>query len=511
MENFTTSYTYDRQANLKTIKRKGKLVGGTYGDILDVTFKRDGNKLISVTGKNLSANPLENQSSISGNIRSLTYNVNGNLTADGTRAIRLINYNDIDKPSTIYFTNGDRVSYTYTASGRKLAEEYSSADNTINRVRQLIGSFELVNGSLDRIQTGSGYLTSQGTYNLFIPDYQGNVVGVYDTSQKKLIQTTDYYPYGLPMITSTGAEVNRRKFGSKEYSTEFGLNESDFEARRFVPVWGGFSQPDPKSIDYPQFSPWAYCAGDPINVIDKYGEDLTIVGANKSSLTFTANCINATYNISALGLDFKGNYQFFGDEALSIGLDIAGCIDPTGLADFTNAGIYYQSGHYKDAAISVAAAFIPYVGDFAKLVRDEKILDKVTSLIRRNSEIGNLAEKCIHKELIEKYAGNEYSILSQISAKFNDGKRTRFDFVVVKKEEIIENGSTTIVNRIDAIVEVKSVLNGGIAHFTKNQEKFFIDKESIKFVGGRAEKGGIIGVQIESPDNVTILPYKLSY
>ena len=31
--------------------------------------------------------------------------------------------------------------------------------------------------------------------------------------------TTDYYPYGLPMATSTGATVNRYKYSAKELET----------------------------------------------------------------------------------------------------------------------------------------------------------------------------------------------------------------------------------------------------------------------------------------------------
>ncbi len=276
-ENFTTNYTYDSQATIKRIQRQGKLVEGSYGKILDLNFEREGYKLIQAQVNTFKPNAFENQGGLSTGFRSLTYDVSGNLTSDGLRNIANILYNDIDKPTDIYFHNGDYVGYTYTGSGCKLAEEYRSSDKTIRRTRQLIGNFELLNGTLDRIQVGSGYLTKTGVYNVYIPDYQGNVVGVYDTSQRKLVQTTDYYPYGQPIVTSTGAEVNRHKFGGKEYATELGLGEADFVARNYVTLWGGFVQPDPKALSYPQFSPWSYCGGDPINYIDIKGEKPTRV------------------------------------------------------------------------------------------------------------------------------------------------------------------------------------------------------------------------------------------
>lgn len=53
-------------------------------------------------------------------------------------------------------------------------------------------------------------------------------------------------------------------------------------------------------------------------------------------------------------------------DVAQIGLDIVGIVDPTGIADLSNAAISVGRGNWLDAAISVAGV-LPLVGDAAKL------------------------------------------------------------------------------------------------------------------------------------------------
>ncbi|MDE5607382.1 MAG: hypothetical protein K2I64_00410 [Muribaculaceae bacterium] len=85
----------------------------------------------------------------------------------------------------------------------------------------------------------------------------------------QVIQQTDYYPYGLPMATSTGAAVNRYKYSGKEFDTRGGLDFYDFDACLQFPTTGLFSRPDPKAWDYPGYNPYLYCAANPINNVIK--------------------------------------------------------------------------------------------------------------------------------------------------------------------------------------------------------------------------------------------------
>ena len=74
------------------------------------------------------------------------------------------------------------------------------------------------------------------------------------------------------MQSSTGAEVNRYKYGGKEFETEDGLNHYDFEARTLIPQTCLFSTPDSKAGNYPSLNPYLYCAANPMKYIDPTGE-----------------------------------------------------------------------------------------------------------------------------------------------------------------------------------------------------------------------------------------------
>ena len=90
---------------------------------------------------------------------------------------------------------------------------------------------------------------------------------------------TDYYPYGTPMLTSTGVSANPYKYGGKEFETEEGLKQYDFEARSLIPQIGMFTSQDPNAANYPWLNPYLYCAANPIRYIDPTGMELTVVFA----------------------------------------------------------------------------------------------------------------------------------------------------------------------------------------------------------------------------------------
>ncbi|MDD6722642.1 MAG: hypothetical protein PUE10_01925 [Bacteroidales bacterium] len=133
------------------------------------------------------------------------------------------------------------------------------------RRRDYLGPYLFTDNEFDRYETAEGYITPNDVYHAYIPDYQGNIVGVVNTSSGILEQATDYYPYGLPFADASNPTVNRRKYGAKELTPDLGLNAYDFEARTLAPA---FLQPDPLTESYYPLSPYLYCAGNPINYVD---------------------------------------------------------------------------------------------------------------------------------------------------------------------------------------------------------------------------------------------------
>ncbi|MDE6142448.1 MAG: hypothetical protein K2F94_00045, partial [Muribaculaceae bacterium] len=102
-------------------------------------------------------------------------------------------------------------------------------------------------------------------------DRGGVCAGVINTSSGTLEQFTDYYPYGMPHTDAIGADKNRRKFVSKELTTEYGIDLYDFEQRYLSLDIPCFMSPDRLAYETPHITPYSYCHGDPINYIDPTG------------------------------------------------------------------------------------------------------------------------------------------------------------------------------------------------------------------------------------------------
>ena len=140
-------------------------------------------------------------------------------------------------------------------------------------VPDYLGPYLFTDNEFDRYETAEGYITPNDVYHAYIPDYQGNIVGVVNTSSGILEQATDYYPYGLPFADATTPDANRRKYGAEELTPDLGLNAYDFEARTLTPAFPMFTQQDSHAEKYFSLSPYFYCAGNPINLVDPTGMD----------------------------------------------------------------------------------------------------------------------------------------------------------------------------------------------------------------------------------------------
>lgn len=132
-------------------------------------------------------------------------------------------------------------------------------------------------------------------------------------------------------------------------------------------------------------SPYAYCGGDPVSIIDEEGQDLVHIGLNKSSVTFKTDLVDKSFDAGKIGIDWGGELTFEGDELLSAALDIAGVVDPTGVADLANAGLQLQNGEFLGAAIS-AIGVIPYAGDLAKAAKIGKPIEGKYDLGHKNKK-----------------------------------------------------------------------------------------------------------------------------
>ncbi|MDE6020400.1 MAG: hypothetical protein K2H01_05310 [Ruminococcus sp.] len=114
-----------------------------------------------------------------------------------------------------------------------------------------------------------GYYKDGSDYR-YITDYQGNNVAVLNSSGG-LVQSTDYYPYGEPWLEPEGQPW---LYSGNERLRMDGINEYDFNARRYNSALGCFTTWDPLCEKRPWESPYAFCGGDPVNYSDPSGLEI---------------------------------------------------------------------------------------------------------------------------------------------------------------------------------------------------------------------------------------------
>ena len=125
--------------------------------------------------------------------------------------------------------------------------------------------------------------------NYQIADHLGSVRVIKDGTGT-VLQRFDYYPFGSESRvwtagTSTPQSALRYRFGGKEIAGQkvsvltgtpaaaAGRPYLDFGARLYDPRTAAWLSQDPLSEKYYPISPYAYCAGNPVNLVDPTGMD----------------------------------------------------------------------------------------------------------------------------------------------------------------------------------------------------------------------------------------------
>ena len=272
------AFTYDLNANVLTIERKGRDDAGKYRVVDDVEMEYVGNRM-SVLRDAAADALLEGSMDMPQGVYSgydIRYDAAGRLTRDVSRGISNVGYTLTGMPWMIGMMSGDCAEYGYSSAGVKLWERIYNGNVTTRR--DYLGPCEYVDGRLARVNVPQGYIDSLGVLHAYIRDIQGNVAGVYaaKAGKKVLEQLNWYYAYGGLTADSRGQEMNRYRHTGKELVTDLGINSYDFTARWQNPMTGRFDVPDGMAHVKPWNSPYAFCGGDPINYVDEMGNDYNV-------------------------------------------------------------------------------------------------------------------------------------------------------------------------------------------------------------------------------------------
>lgn len=267
---FDTSYRYDKHGNITRLERYGQTGSDSYGLIDNLYMFYNGNQLESVEDSAIELaynNGFEFKDGDSSEVECF-YDSNGNLTKDLNKNIIDIQYNYLNLPRRIMFGDGNSISYSYDATGKKLQTIHQIGDANITI--DYCGNVIYENGVAETLLFEGGCLSlDDGKYHYFIQDHQGNNRVVADQNGT-IEEVNHYYPFGGTFV-SFSSSVQPYKYNGKELDRKGGLDWYDYGARHYDVALGGWHVMDPMLEKYYSISPYAYCLNNPIKFIDPTG------------------------------------------------------------------------------------------------------------------------------------------------------------------------------------------------------------------------------------------------
>lgn len=285
-EDYSTTYSYDKHGNMKTLTRMG-MVNYKPELIDDLSFDYTGNQRLSVEDHiqgilDNSSTDFKDYNKKADIAVEYTYNTNGAMTMDLNKGIQNIKYNILNLPQELEIehpTAKAKNYYTYTATGTKLKVVYQSdvlqkeapsgAGSQENEQHTIdyVGNIIYEDGVLDKILFDNGYY-QDGNYYFYVRDHLGNNRLVTDAAAS-VVQSNHYYPFGMSFAESTNQEKQPYKYNNKELDDRAGLNWYDYSAR-MKDDWG-FTTPDPLSEKFYSWSPYVYTFNNPMRFTDPTG------------------------------------------------------------------------------------------------------------------------------------------------------------------------------------------------------------------------------------------------
>jgi len=259
-----------------TLKRYGLQDNSSYGLVDDLSFTYNGNQLIkaddAVSGPYY-AGAFHFRDGADEDLE-YEYDENGSMTKDLNKNISSIQYNSLNLPTSITYSDGRSAAYIYGAGGKKLRVSYKTSPVSTPVPTDYCGSMIYENNVLTQVLVDGGYITFSGTtpqYHFYLKDHLGNNRVVCNASGTAE-QVNHYYPFGGLMGESTNGDTQRFKYNGKELDRMHGLDWYDYGARHYDGARGQFTTIDPLAEKDYKTSPYAYCGSNPIIRVDKDGK-----------------------------------------------------------------------------------------------------------------------------------------------------------------------------------------------------------------------------------------------
>lgn len=284
----STTYAYDPVDRLSGLTNTpansnySDQFGFNYNAASQITQSTQSNSTFAYNGTNSVTRPYSvnglNQY-ISAGSANFTYDMNGNLTGDGTNTYLYDIENRLvvaggglnaslryDPLGRLYEVVGANGTTRFLYGGDKLLAEY---DGNGNLQRRYVHGADLKSDDPIAWYEGSAFTSA---FERFLrPNWQGSIEVVTDTTGNTVYATNSYDEYGVPGAGNTG----RFQYTGQLWVPELGMYY--YKARTYSPALGRFLQTDP--VGYKDnLDLYAYAGDDPLNHTDPTGLRCTDAG-----------------------------------------------------------------------------------------------------------------------------------------------------------------------------------------------------------------------------------------
>lgn len=283
--------TYDRNGNITFLHRSGDKVAGSAQENMDVmSYEYDGNQLKRIKEDGLTTSGFTTGTLPSNTAAQYRYDTNGNLKSDTNKKISNIDYNHLNLPVKVTFSNGRYIEYTYNALGGKLKKtHYNGVTTSVTEYNN--GFVYLKSGSstsvLQYFSTEEGYVSfkDDNTFNYVYQhkDHLGNIrMAFTDVNGDRVITTSEiieehnYEPFGLKhtgynnLVTSNGnSTAQKMGFNGKELEKVEDYNMNEMDWRHYDPAIARWVCTDP--VIHHSTSPYSAFDNNPVYWSDPSG------------------------------------------------------------------------------------------------------------------------------------------------------------------------------------------------------------------------------------------------
>ena len=258
--------SFDRNGNILTLKRFGTNIAAPQDNL---AYTYEGNKLMQL------------------NNATYQYDANGNMTHDGRRGLDL-SWNHLNLPATISNDEDEdaTVNYTYLSDGTKVLAQASGTSEGYAYLGTMVYKLNNGNWTLETTPFTGGRFVRNATGAFIeqrhITDHLGSTRTIVEGDNYTEVEQNDYYPFGKRIADNTlpTTTTNRWRFSGKEIQTLGEINLIDFGARLYDEDAVKWKSQDPMAESYFGLTPYGYCAGNPVSIVDPTGKEWKDIKGN---------------------------------------------------------------------------------------------------------------------------------------------------------------------------------------------------------------------------------------